>query len=144
MSKKAVKDEIIIPISIGKYKIKIHCHIWEKKYQMLKFLKMADGFHGITLIKKVKEKKEYIEIHFWKGRLGIDYVVHELGHAAIIVSNILGLKIQTLLDQKKYVDEEIYVRLHGKMVRMFYEKLHEAEMINKPDFFKSRPLDKSL
>lgn len=139
---------LILPIKVGKYRIKMYCHIWEKKYQMVKHLKASHGHtlyngHAVTFIRKDKGKKEYIEIHFWKGRLGIDYVTHEIGHACVNISNILGLKIQTPFEQKDYTDEEIFLRIQGKAVRLFYEKLYEMGITEFPDFVKSKPLDKA-
>ena len=140
---KPVKYEIVVPITVGKYRIKVYCFIWEKKYQMDKATKV-NGAHAHTRL--IRNKKDHIEIHFWLKRLGLEYVVHEFAHASIFIANLLDYAIQTPIDSRKYgdyrdyVDEEIFVRVLGKAVKTFYEKLHKAGISEIPDLVESKPL----
>jgi hypothetical protein len=133
------RTEVVFTLKLAGIRAKFVVHIWDKKYHMLRFTRQ--GGHSEASLQMDKKGKPFIQLNFWRKRLGVDYVTHEFIHGCIYIANIYDLKIQTPFNQKSYIDEEIFVRLVGKAVRIFYKKLYEIGFIETPDFIESRPLD---
>lgn len=118
--------------------------LWKLKKDML----AANDFfhydaHAVTTMPYTAagNTSKVIYVDLWVKRLGLEYVLHEVGHALLEWSRRNGLKVQ-FYDDKLYRDEEIFCQILGEIPKQFYKKLFKLGLTEWHDFLESRDFRK--
>ena len=116
-------------------------NIWSKKKLMQEAVNHTS--HASTTFSTTPSGNDskIITLNFWKKRLGIEYVIHELLHAMLEWSRCNNLKVQYYED-KFYRDEELFAQISGELSKQFYRKLFRLGLTEQMDFVESREFRK--